>query len=69
MRGLTWYNYWGQVKLDLSTNNLSGCVPSSLEDQLNFDASYLSDLPFCWSHAPSAGDGQHIVQEALPARV
>ena len=33
--------------LSLGGNSLSGCVPSSLEDQLNFDASYLGDLPFC----------------------
>ena len=33
--------------LRLGGNSLSGCVPSSLEDQLNFDASYLGDLPFC----------------------
>ena len=33
--------------LDLSGNELSGCVPSSLEDQLNFDYSDLGDLPFC----------------------
>ena len=26
---------------------MSGCVPSSLEDPLNFDASDLGDLPFC----------------------
>ena len=35
------------VRLRLGGNSLSGCVPSSLEDQLNFDASYLGDLPFC----------------------
>ena len=35
------------IALVLDANNLSGCVPSSLEDQLNFDASYLGDLPFC----------------------
>ena len=35
------------VYLDLDNNGLSGCVPSSLEDQLNFNASYLGDLPFC----------------------
>ena len=29
--------------LDLSFNKLSGCVPNSLEDQLN----YLIGLPFC----------------------
>ena len=33
--------------LRLDANDLSGCVPSSLEDQLNFNASYLGDLPFC----------------------
>ena len=33
--------------LRLGGNSLSGCVRSSLEDQLNFDASYLGDLPFC----------------------
>ena len=33
--------------LTLSDNELSGCVPSSLEDQLDFDVSDLGDLPFC----------------------
>ena len=37
-------------------NDLSGCVPSSLEDQLT-SYSGLGGLPFCESHAPSAGDG------------
>ena len=35
------------VRLRLGGNSLSGCVPSSLEDQLRIDASYLGDLPFC----------------------
>ena len=33
--------------LHLSNNALSGCVPSSLEDRLNFYYSDLGDLPFC----------------------
>ena len=33
------------VALDLNGNDLSGCVPSSLEDQL--DHSDLGGLPFC----------------------
>ena len=37
--------------LHLGGNDLSGCVPSSLEDQLNFksdvNVSDLGDLPFC----------------------
>ena len=33
--------------LTLSDNVLSGCVPSSLEDQLDLDYSDLGDLPFC----------------------
>ena len=37
------------LRLSLGGNSLSGCVPSSLEDQLNFDVSYLGDLPFCRS--------------------
>ena len=36
------------VELDLNGNDLSGCVPSSLEDDLLFwDFSNLGDLPFC----------------------
>ena len=36
------------VALDLNGNDLSGCVPSSLEDQLLvFRASDLGGLPFC----------------------
>ena len=35
------------VWLDLSGNDLSGCVPSSLEDRLDFDISALGGLPFC----------------------
>ena len=35
------------TELDLEPNGLSGCVPSSLEDQLDFDYSFLGDLPFC----------------------
>ena len=35
------------IGLSLGGNSLGGCVPSSLEDQLDFDASYLGDLPFC----------------------
>ena len=42
--------------LYLHYNDLSGCAPSSLEDQLT--TSNLGGLPFCQSHAPSAGDGQ-----------
>ena len=34
--------------LDLGSNEeLSGCVPSSLEDQLDIDNSNLGGLPFC----------------------
>ena len=32
--------------MDLNGNDLSGCVPSSLEDQLGLDSA-LGDLPFC----------------------
>ena len=35
------------VALDLNGNDLSGCVPSSLEDPLNLDFSQLGGLPFC----------------------
>ena len=36
------------VALDLNGNDLSGCVPSSLEDPLLvFRAFALGDLPFC----------------------
>ena len=36
------------VALDLNGNDLSGCVPSSLEDPLlGFRAFALGDLPFC----------------------
>ncbi len=35
------------TRLGLGDNELSGCVPSSLEDQLDFDISDLGDLPFC----------------------
>ena len=36
------------VALDLNGNDLSGCVPSSLEDTLLvFRAFALGDLPFC----------------------
>ena len=34
-------------EMDLVGNQLSGCVPSSLEDQLDFDVSDLGDLSFC----------------------
>ena len=34
-------------EMDLDDNKLSGCVPSSLEDRLNFDYSDLGGLPFC----------------------
>ena len=33
--------------LALDFNDLSGCVPSSLEDQLDLSNSDLGDLPFC----------------------
>jgi len=33
--------------LFLSGNELSGCVPSSLQGQLYLDQSDLGDLPFC----------------------
>ena len=33
--------------LDVHYNLLSGCVPSSLEDQLDLDYSDRGDLPFC----------------------
>ena len=35
------------TRLGLEDNELSGCVPSSLEDQLDFDVSDLGGLPFC----------------------
>ena len=36
------------VALDLNGNDLSGCVPSSLEDPLSvFRASDLGGLPYC----------------------
>ena len=36
------------TELSLADNyQLSGCVPSSLEDQLDFDESDIGDLPFC----------------------
>ena len=33
--------------LDLYDNDLSGCVPISLENQLDSEYSDLGDLPFC----------------------
>ena len=42
---------WGSSSsltyLHLNDNELSGCVPGSLEDQLDFGYSALSDLAFC----------------------
>ena len=35
------------TRLGLRNNELSGCAPSSLEDQLDFDVSDLGDLSFC----------------------
>ena len=56
--------------LGLDGNELSGCLPGSLEDRLDFEYSDLGDLPLLLkSHAPSAGNGQHIVWKALPARI
>ena len=54
--------------LEIARSGLSGCVPGNLEDQLA-SWSDLRGLPFCCSHAPSAGDGRHIARKALPARV
>ena len=35
------------VELDLDGNQLSGCIPDSLRDQLNLGRSDLGGLPFC----------------------
>ncbi len=41
------------TSLYLINNALSGCVPSSLEDQLDLDYSELGDLPYCRTGTPS----------------
>ena len=36
-----------RARLHLTRNELSGCVPSSLENQLGFDSFSFGDLSFC----------------------